>query len=135
MLVADYGERISRYLDFESELVGQPEGEGVAARRSEAAALRGRIRRHDWVVALDERGELLSSHELASRIQQVERSGGRDLAFLIGGPTGLDPDLRASADWSLSLSRLTFPHSIARLLLVEQLYRSLTLLRGEPYDK
>jgi 23S rRNA (pseudouridine1915-N3)-methyltransferase len=134
-LIADYGERLARYLDFESVLVGSAEGEDAVARRAEAEALRRHIRRHDWVVALDETGELLGSAELAGRIQKVERSGGRDLTFLIGGPSGLDPELRASADWSLALSRMTFPHAIARLVLVEQLYRSMTLLRGEPYHK
>jgi 23S rRNA (pseudouridine1915-N3)-methyltransferase len=133
-LTADYGERLSRYLDFEIELV-RPQGEGVVARRAEAEALRQRIRRADRVVALDEQGEMLSSKELAARIGKIQGSGGRDLTFLIGGTSGLDPGLRAAADWSLALSRLTFPHQLARLLLIEQLYRAMTLLRGEPYHK
>jgi 23S rRNA (pseudouridine1915-N3)-methyltransferase len=134
-LISEYAERISRYLPFESVLVGPSQGEDAVARRAEAAALTRRIERHDRVVALDERGDGVTSEELAARIQKVERSGGRDLAFLIGGPSGLDPELTAGADWSLALSRLTLPHGLARLLLVEQLYRSMTLLRGEPYHK
>jgi len=100
-LVGDYEQRLAHYFRYESVLCGPAQGEDAVARGAEAVALRRRLERHDWVVTLDERGEVVSSEGLAARIQAVERSGGRDLAFVIGGPSGLDPELPASADWSL----------------------------------
>ena len=116
-------------------MAGEARGDDAAARRAEADLLRRRLRDRDLVVALDERGEAPTSEGLAARLREAERSGGRDLAFLVGGPGGLDPSLLADASWKLSLSRLTLPHQLARLVLVEQLYRALTILRGEPYHK
>ncbi|HUB10138.1 MAG TPA: 23S rRNA (pseudouridine(1915)-N(3))-methyltransferase RlmH [Myxococcales bacterium] len=134
-LIQDYAGRLSRQLTFELVVAGEARGDDAAARRAEADLLRRRLRDRDLVVALDERGEAPTSEGLAARLREAERSGGRDLAFLVGGPGGLDPSLLADASWKLSLSRLTLPHQLARLVLVEQLYRALTILRGEPYHK
>lgn len=134
-IVQEYAARIDRYQPFAMEVVGESQGDDAAARLAEAALLRRRLRVRDVAVALDERGETLTSPGLAARIQEMERSGGRDVAFLLGGASGLDPTLRAECGWALSLSRLTLPHQLARLVLVEQLYRALTILRGEPYHK
>ncbi|MHB1845983.1 MAG: 23S rRNA (pseudouridine(1915)-N(3))-methyltransferase RlmH [Deltaproteobacteria bacterium] len=134
-LVADYAGRIGRYLPFELEIAGEAQGDDALARREEAALIRRRLRPRDSVVLLDERGEAQTSVGLAQRLAGAERAGGRDLAFVLGGPSGFDPSLRETAAWSLSLSKLTLPHLLARVVLVEQLYRALTLLRGEPYHK
>ena len=85
-------------------------------------------------VVLDERGTRLSTAQLAQRLP-VWRQEGRDVAFLIGGPDGLDPALKASADETLRLSDLTLPHAFARVLLAEALYRAWTLATGHPYHR
>ncbi|MBK1714244.1 23S rRNA (pseudouridine(1915)-N(3))-methyltransferase RlmH [Rubrivivax gelatinosus] len=99
------------------------------AARFEAALPRG-VRR----VILDERGTRLDTVKLAERVTSW-RGDGRDAAFLIGGPDGLDPALKASADETLRLSDLTLPHAFARVLLAEALYRAWTLSSGHPYHR
>ena len=99
------------------------------AARFEAALPRG-VRR----VILDERGTRHDTAALAGRVQ-AWRGEGRDVALLIGGPDGLDPALKASADETLRLSDLTLPHAFARVLLAEALYRAWTLATGHPYHR
>lgn len=86
------------------------------------------------LVALDESGESLTTRALAARMEQW-LAGGRDVAFLIGSADGLDEKLKAGADRRLSLSPLTLPHGLARVVLAEQLYRAHSLLRGHPYHR
>jgi 23S rRNA (pseudouridine1915-N3)-methyltransferase len=85
-------------------------------------------------IVLDERGARHTTAALAERLA-AWRGEGRDVALLIGGPDGLDPALRASADETLRLSDLTLPHALARVLLVEALYRAWTLHTGHPYHR
>ena len=86
-------------------------------------------------IALDQGGDLLSSEELASRLKGYELEGKGSLAFLIGGPLGLPGAVRTKADSVLSLSPMTFPHQLVRLILVEQLYRAACINRNIPYHK
>jgi 23S rRNA (pseudouridine1915-N3)-methyltransferase len=88
----------------------------------------------DHVIALDERGRELSTCELAGWLGDRMR-GGEDLAFLIGGPDGLAPEVLARSNFTLSLSRLTLPHALARVLLSEQLYRAHSILTNHPYHR
>jgi 23S rRNA (pseudouridine1915-N3)-methyltransferase len=110
------------------ELKAQPsraaEGKLILAKRASS----------DWLVALDERGQMKSSVELSQFVAKAQASA-RDLAFAIGGDEGLDAAVVERAHLVLSLSRMTFPHRLARLLLAEQLYRAFAILRGEPYHK
>jgi len=99
------------------------------ARRIEAALPRG-VRR----VALDERGQRVTTVQLAERLLAWQRDG-RDAALLIGGPDGLDPALKASCDESLRLSDLTLPHAFARVLVAEALYRAWSVTAGHPYHR
>lgn len=99
------------------------------AQRIDAALPRGARR-----VILDERGQRLSTDELAVRMR-VWRGDGRDVALVIGGPDGLAAGLKASADETLRLSDLTLPHALARVLLAEALYRAWSLLDGHPYHR
>lgn len=98
----------------------------------EAEAVRAALRPDERLVALTEEGRTYSSEALAAAL---EGSGSTRLAFVIGGADGLDPALRAQAHWQLSLSPLTFPHELARLLLLEQLYRARTIQQGGPYHR
>ncbi|TAK85249.1 MAG: 23S rRNA (pseudouridine(1915)-N(3))-methyltransferase RlmH [Aquabacterium sp.] len=85
-------------------------------------------------IVLDERGARLSSAELAQRFQ-VWQMDGRPLAFVIGGADGLDPAFKAGADEAIRLSDLTLPHALARVLLLEQVYRAWSLLHNHPYHR
>jgi 23S rRNA (pseudouridine1915-N3)-methyltransferase len=98
----------------------------------EAAAILSELRGDEQLIALGEEGRGLSSQQLAERLRD---SGSRRLAFVIGGADGLSPGLRRRAAWQLSLSPLTFPHDLARLLLLEQLYRAQSILQGGPYHR
>jgi 23S rRNA (pseudouridine1915-N3)-methyltransferase len=86
-------------------------------------------------VALEVNGEQLTSPKLAERVEEWSRRGKGVIAFYIGGAEGIPADVSARADYRLSLSKLTLPHRLARVLLAEQLYRAMTILRGEPYAR
>ncbi len=98
----------------------------------EAEAISSELRRGEQLVALCEEGQTYDSLGFA---QALEGSGSEQLAFVIGGAAGLDPALKARASWRLSLSPLTFPHELARLLLLEQLYRARSIQQGGPYHR
>ena len=87
-----------------------------------------------YVVMMDERGEQPTSPEFATRIGDL-RDQGRDICFVIGGADGLDPSLRARADWQISLGRMVWPHMLVRVMLAEQLYRAASILAGLPYHR
>ncbi len=99
------------------------------AARLDAAAPKGARR-----VILDERGERVGTTQLAQKLQAWQRDG-RDVAIFIGGPDGLHPDLKASADETLRLSDLTLPHAFVRVLLAEALYRAWTVTVNHPYHR
>ena len=86
-------------------------------------------------VALDERGESISTRQLAATLDGWMQTAVPGVAWLIGGADGLDADTKKAAHWTLALSPMTFPHRLARVILCEQLYQALSLLRGEPYHK
>jgi 23S rRNA (pseudouridine1915-N3)-methyltransferase len=87
-----------------------------------------------WVVALDERGERWGTADLARRLADWQRLG-RDVALLVGGANGLDPRCLGRADQRWSLSPLTLPHALVRVILAEQIYRAQSLLDGHPYHR
>jgi len=107
---------------------------GVRARDEEGQALLRRLKPQSVLVALDERGQALSSLELAAWLGR-QRDSAREVAFAVGGDEGLADAVRAQAALVLSLSRLTLPHRLARLVLAEQVYRAFTILKQEPYHK
>jgi 23S rRNA (pseudouridine1915-N3)-methyltransferase len=134
--VEEYAKRLARYARF--ELVEVPEARKHAgtprARDEEGEALLARIGDRERVVALDERGAEETSVAFARRVAGwLER--GQDVALVVGGSDGLAEAVKARAAETLALSRMTLAHRLARLVLVEQLYRAFTILRGEPYHK
>ena len=88
-----------------------------------------------WVVALDRSGEQRSSKQLAELVREREERPPQRTAFVLGGPHGIDETLLAEADLTWSLGKGTLPHQLARVVVLEQLYRSFTILRGEPYHR
>jgi len=103
-----------------------------ATMAKEAEAITAALQTDERLVVLTEEGRSLDSLSFA---EQLRDSGSDRLAFVIGGADGLDPGLKARASWGLSLSPMTFPHELARLLLLEQLYRATSILQGGPYHK
>jgi 23S rRNA (pseudouridine1915-N3)-methyltransferase len=87
------------------------------------------------LVCLDERGKVLSSPDFATHLARWRDSGTQDLAFVIGGADGIDPALRARADFSISFGAMVWPHMLVRVMLAEQLYRAATILAGGPYHR
>jgi 23S rRNA (pseudouridine1915-N3)-methyltransferase len=134
-LVGEYLGRLQHYLPCEAIVAGDSQGDDAEARRLEAGHLRKKLGPDARWVALDERGENLTSRQFADRFNAEARRGSRILTFVLGGSSGLDPDLASEASWTLSLSRLTLPHQLARVVLAEQIYRAQTILKGEPYSK
>ncbi|MEP7186655.1 MAG: 23S rRNA (pseudouridine(1915)-N(3))-methyltransferase RlmH [Rhodanobacter sp.] len=135
---AEYRKRLSHELPLELiELKPGIRGKGRDAARAmqdEGAAILAVLSHDTHVVALDGRGKTWSSEELATQLERW-RMGGRDLAFLIGGPDGHAPQVLERADQRWSLGPLTLPHMLVRLVLAEQLYRATTIAAGHPYHR
>ena len=100
--------------------------------QKEAKAIQARLRNNETLIALMEEGKPLASIPFAEYLKEF---GSQRLVFVIGGANGIAPEIKTSAHFQLSLSRMTFPHEIARLLLVEQLYRATTINQGGPYHR
>ncbi len=100
--------------------------------QKESRAIKSALKNDELMVVLTEEGEALSSLAFSQRLQNF---GSKKLTFVIGGAEGLTPELKAIANWKVSLSPMTFPHEIARLLLIEQLYRAHSIFQGTPYHR
>ncbi|MDX6571699.1 MAG: rRNA (pseudouridine1915-N3)-methyltransferase [Gaiellales bacterium] len=134
---AEYEERLARACKFDLQEVRE---EGTPSLSPREAMLRERARIEpllagSWVVALDRSGVQRSSKQIAELVREREERAPQRTAFVLGGPHGLDETLLAEADLTWSLGKLTLPHQLARVVLVEQLYRAFTILRGEPYHR
>ena len=103
--------------------------------KDEAEKLTGKLTAGAHRIALDEAGRAMSSETFAHHLRRLGESGGRDLAFLIGGPDGLAPSLRDSANERLAFGPQTWPHLLVRAMLAEQIYRALAILSGHPYHR
>lgn len=101
----------------------------------EGLAIQAKLDRRDCVIALDVRGKQLASEEFAAFLGERATRGVSSFAMVLGGSLGLDPAVKERADLSLSLSLMTLPHMLARVVLLEQVYRALAILRGDPYHK
>jgi 23S rRNA (pseudouridine1915-N3)-methyltransferase len=106
-----------------------------ARMKEEAARLSAKLPAGAHVIALDEGGRAMSSETFASHLRTLGDSGARDVAFLIGGPDGLAPSLRARAQERLAFGPQTWPHLLVRAMLAEQIYRALAILSGHPYHR
>ncbi len=140
--VVEYGKRLSRYCRLEiKEAADEKTPDGASAAEEEQIKSRegGRIlkniRDDDYVIALAIEGKQLSSPELADKLVRLANAGQSQLVFVIGGSLGLSDEVLARADLRLSFSRLTFPHQLMRVVLLEQIYRSFRINQGEPYHK
>ncbi len=139
---AEYVKRLQRYCKLEIiELPEQrlPEDPSPAeiqrALRAEGAAIREKLPKGGAVVALCIEGNPCSSEELSRRMADFGIQGRTQVTFIIGGSFGLDEDVKKHADWRLSMSPMTFPHHLARVMLLEQIYRACQIAEGTKYHK
>ncbi len=140
--IKEYSKRLSRYCKLEIvELAdektpdGASEAEEVAIREKEGERILKALKDDAYVIALAIKGKMLDSVELSQKIDRLGVSGTSHIAFVIGGSLGLAPAVMKRADYALSFSRMTFPHQLMRVVLLEQLYRSYRILKNEPYHK
>lgn len=139
---AEYLKRLQRHCKCEIVELAEyrlPEDPSPAeiqkALSTEAAAIREKLPRGGAVVAMCIEGKTCSSQELSRRMADFAVQGKTHLTFLIGGSVGLDAELKQQADWRLSMSPMTFPHHMARVMLLEQIYRAYQIQQGTRYHK
>ena len=130
----EYLKRLKRYCDIEVCEVQEAKGEPAKAKRIEAEALTRLIPPESQVVALDIAGKSYSSVAFAQKLEGIMQSG-QNICFILGGPEGFDGELIKRANDSISMSAMTFTHQMARVMLMEQLYRGFKIIKNEPYHK
>ena len=139
---AEYAKRLQRHCKL--EIIELPEyrlsenpsaAEIQKALETEAAAIREKLPRGGAVIAMCIEGKTCSSESLSQRLNDYAVQGKTQVTFLIGGSVGLDAALKAQADWKLSMSPMTFPHHMARIMLLEQIYRAYQIQQGTRYHK
>jgi len=139
--ITDYSKRICSFgqvdcTEFlESPIPDDHDASRIRAIQSEGEKLCSGISKADYVIVLDRCGREISSEAFSVIIGNCEINGPYQIVFLIGGPHGLSDECKKRADYILSLSAMTFPHQIARLILYEQVYRAFSILRGLPYHR
>ncbi|MFB6257761.1 MAG: 23S rRNA (pseudouridine(1915)-N(3))-methyltransferase RlmH [Flavobacteriales bacterium] len=133
--IAYYQKRIRKYAEL--ELITVPAAKGKRSQESHKQEEERRIRKElpksPFLVLLDERGASMDSKTFAGELKKFREKAGKDLTFVIGGAYGVPPALSQEADRSIALSEMTFSHQVARIVFLEQLYRGLSILNGDPY--
>lgn len=133
----DYFSRLKRYFPFEivelKEEKGGRKGDTAGLLKREGERILAKVPAQAFLIVLDEQGRNLTSEALADKLSNEMVHAGRDWCLVIGGPYGLDQDVRQRADLLLSLSKMTLTHQMARVILLEQLYRGCTIIKNEPY--
>lgn len=136
-LIDDYATRVKHYISFDiitiPELKNTKNLSAEQQKQQEGELILKQLQAGDHIVLLDEHGKELRSIEFSKYMEQKMQTVSRRLVFIIGGPYGFSPDVYAKANEKLSLSKMTFSHQMIRLIFVEQFYRAMTIMRGEPY--
>lgn len=140
--VDEYSKRLSKYCDLEilqlkeTKLVDKPsEADEKNVIYEEGQTILKNIKDGTYVIALEINGKSLSSEELAAKVDRLAIEGKSDITFVIGGSLGLSKEVSQRADFSLSFSKMTFPHQMMRVILLEQIYRSFKIIKNEAYHK
>ena|SRR5882724_9741841 len=135
-LCEDYLKRLSHFVRCEvTELRESKSSNGQAGIEKDSKRISDALHAGTITVLLDPAGVQWTSAQLAEQVQRWNNEGTREVSFVIGGPLGVSPELAAAADKRWSLSRLTLTHEMARMVLLEQLYRAYTIIHGLPYQK
>lgn len=140
--IAEYSKRLSRYCKLEIIEVSDEKTPDQASetleeqiRSKEGERILKYIRDDMYVITLEIGGKMLSSEEFAKKIETLGVQGQSSIAFVIGGSIGLGKDVLKRSDYALSFSKMTFPHQLMRVILLEQVYRGYRIMNGEPYHK
>jgi 23S rRNA (pseudouridine1915-N3)-methyltransferase len=140
--ISEYAKRLSRFAELELVEVDDehaPESLSMAqesqVKRREAERLLKRIKDSSYIVLLDLAGEQLDSQSFSEKLENIMLSGYSHITFIIGGSLGLDQSLINAANYRICLSKMTFPHQLARLVLLEQAYRAFKIMKNETYHK
>lgn len=135
--ISKYSQRVARYTPFEftvlPDIKNSKNLSESVQRNKEGEMILKQFESGDYIVLLDENGKEYTSVEMSEWMSGIFSQGHKRLVFVIGGPYGFSEDVYRKANTKISLSRLTFPHQLVRLLFMEQLYRCHTILKGEPY--
>ncbi|HEX5651637.1 MAG TPA: 23S rRNA (pseudouridine(1915)-N(3))-methyltransferase RlmH [Chitinophagaceae bacterium] len=135
--VEDFTRRISNYFKVDWNIIPVPRNAGMLSeldlKKKEGETILDWLQKEDYLVVLDEKGKTFSSESLAAFLQTRANQSTRQLIFLIGGAYGIDNAVMKRANYTWSLSPLTFPHQLVRLILAEQIYRACTILKNEKY--
>ena len=140
--IAEYQKRLSRYCKLQMIEVADEktkenasEAENDLIRKKEGERLLKHIKDSDYCITLEIDGKMLTSEGLSKEIDRLGLAGKSSLVFVIGGSIGLDTAVLKRSDYALSFSKMTFPHQLMRVILLEEIYRSYRIMRGEPYHK
>ncbi len=136
-LLENYASRITHYVPFEIKIVPEPKNTSSLTNEKLCAAegdsIKKLLQNDDWIILLDERGKEYRSVEFAEKLKRQWHTLSKRLVFIIGGPYGFSPEIKAMANELMSLSKMTFSHQMVRVIFAEQFYRALTIIKGEPY--
>lgn len=136
-LITDYTNRLKHYISTEIILIPELKNtknlNEIEQKEKEGSLILKHIDKTDEVFLLDEKGKMLSSVEFAALIEKRNTEATKRMIFVVGGAYGFSQEVYNRADGLISLSRMTFPHQLVRAIFMEQLYRAMTIIRGEPY--
>ena len=132
-LQEEYLQRLSHFVKCET--VEVRDSDAYETKEIEGKRILEKLNQTSFVCLLNVTGRSISSHDLAKEVEKWQNAGAKEISFVIGGADGVSSEVAARADNMLSLSFLTFTHEMARVVLVEQLYRAFTIIRGFPYQK
>jgi len=140
--IKEFAKRLSRYctleiieIDDEKAPENLSEREKEIVKEKEGNRILSKIPQNSFIISLEIKGEQLSSEELSKKLEELMISGVNHITFIIGGSLGLSKDVLNRSHYKLSFSKLTFPHQLMRLILLEQIYRSWKIMKKEPYHK
>lgn len=140
--IDEYSKRLSRYckldiieLQDEKTPDNASEKEEAQIKEKEGRAILSKIKDNAYVVAMDLKGKQLTSEELSSFVERCGVTGNSNIVFVIGGSLGLSDEVIKRADYKLCFSKMTFPHQLFRVMLLEQVYRAFRIIKNEPYHK
>ncbi len=136
-IIQEYAERIRHYIPFDIEVIPELKNtKGISQneqKQREGELILRSLQAGDYIVLLDEHGSERTSMEFAAWMQKKMSAGPKRLVFIIGGPYGFSENVHKRGNEEISLSRMTLSHQMVRMLFVEQIYRAMTILNGEPY--
>ena len=140
--IDDYSQRLEKHTSLrlaevkrENIPASLSQAEEEEIKRREGERLLSAVTEGSYLIVLDEGGSPMTSEGLAASISNLQRSRRKSISFLLGGPLGLSSQIKKEANFVFSLSQLTFPHQLARVILMEQLYRAFKIMAGEPYHR